>query len=309
MKTLELFHFDEVSSGVVLAISWLNTSMYTSQVALSIYYLYRFVMTKWLRYWILASLVIDGACSIVVLVYTYELLVNNADPYELTAWTMPFVVLFTYASASITQAFFCYRYWTISRNKWIAGCIMFIITVNTLFALFIAIYFSLHPKDLLLALPLAVTVICAATDIVIASSLVWACWHIESPYATTRNILRRVMIQALACGFLTAISSTLMIVFLLVVLNVHYSFLVTLGRIYSLSVLLNLILLKGMHRNDPCTMWIDGSIDINGPAVLDSILFKNTSNAKTGNTQLSESSRPYPTRTLANDQFLSIHTV
>ncbi|KAK0452710.1 uncharacterized protein EV420DRAFT_1558120 [Desarmillaria tabescens] len=259
----ELLHFD-VSPGVLLAISWLNTSMYASQVALSIYYLCRFMMTKWLRYWILASLVIDGACSIVVLVYTYELLVNNAGS-PMSARTHPFVLLFTYASASITQALFCYQYWTISRNKWIAGCIMFIIIVNMLFTLFIAIYTLLHPKELMLALPLAANIICAATDIIIASCLAWT--YFDNEY----SILRRVMIQALACGFTTAISTTLVIIFLLTILNAHYSLFVTLGRIYSLSVLLNLIVLKSMHRNDPCTMWIDGNLGVSGPAVLDSI--------------------------------------
>ncbi|KAK0466709.1 uncharacterized protein EV420DRAFT_642752 [Desarmillaria tabescens] len=266
--------------------------MYTSQVALSIYYLCRFTMTKWLRYWILASLAIDGACSIAVLVHTYEYLVNTAGIDDVAAWTIPIIVLLTYASASITQAFFCYRCWTISRNKWIVGCIMSIITINMLFTLFFEIYISLYPKELTLALPLTISATRAATDMIITGSLVWICWHIESPYATTRKILRRVMVQALACGFTTAISTTLLTIFLLLtVLDAHYSLLVTLGRIYSLSVLLHLIVLKGMHRNDPCTMWIDGN-----------------TGTETSNTQLtpSETSHHYPThlqsRTLANDQ-------
>ncbi|KAK0200916.1 hypothetical protein DFS33DRAFT_1089265 [Desarmillaria ectypa] len=266
--------------------------MYASQVALSIYYLRRFLMTRWLRYWILASLVIDGACSIVVLVDTYECLVDNPGSYEALRWTLPIIFLFTYASASITQAFFCYRYWTISRNKWITGFIAFIIPVNMLFSLSFVIKLLLRPKEMTIGLPLMILVICAVTDITIAVSLVWTCWRIESPYATTRNLLRRVMVQSLACGFTTVIFTILMTIFLPTVYN---------GRIYSLSVLLNLILFKVMHRNDPSTMRID------------SIFFKNTSDTETSDTQLpSENSRHYPTHlqftTLANDQ-PSIHTV
>ncbi|KAK0458090.1 uncharacterized protein EV420DRAFT_1480244 [Desarmillaria tabescens] len=146
-----------------------------------------------LRYWILGSLAIDGACSIVAMANTYGSLVNNSGSYEVSTWTMPILVLLTKYTSSV---------------------------------------------------------ICAATDMMIAGSLAWTCLRIESPYATTRNVLRRVMIQALACGFTTAISTTLMTIFL-------------------------------------PTVWNDGNSGSSEPAVLESISFKNTLNTETGNTQSS----------------------
>ncbi|KAK0458089.1 uncharacterized protein EV420DRAFT_414426 [Desarmillaria tabescens] len=118
-----------VSLGTLLATSWLNVILYTSQVALSIYYLHHFTALRWLRYWILASLVLDGACSIVVMASIYMYLVINPCPLQPTfTWTVPTIELLTYNSASIAQAFFCYRHWTIARNKWITGCIIILIT-------------------------------------------------------------------------------------------------------------------------------------------------------------------------------------
>lgn len=68
--TLKPVHLSQ-SPGTVLAMSWLNIILYTSQVALSIYYLRHFTATRWLRGWIFASLFIDGTCLIVGMVGVY----------------------------------------------------------------------------------------------------------------------------------------------------------------------------------------------------------------------------------------------
>ncbi|KAK0458080.1 uncharacterized protein EV420DRAFT_412544 [Desarmillaria tabescens] len=110
--TLKPLHSD-LSLGMFLVTSWLNTILYTSQVALSIYYLYHFATTRWLRCWILASLFIDGVCSIANLAGTYMYLVINHGP-SLTVFTLAAetAILLTYTSALITHVFFCHRYWT-----------------------------------------------------------------------------------------------------------------------------------------------------------------------------------------------------
>ncbi len=64
-------HLLEGEYRTLLATSWLNVLLYTSQVCLSIFYLHQFSASRWLRCWILASLVLDGACSIVVMASIY----------------------------------------------------------------------------------------------------------------------------------------------------------------------------------------------------------------------------------------------
>ncbi|SJK98792.1 uncharacterized protein ARMOST_02061 [Armillaria ostoyae] len=90
----------------------------------------------------------------------------------------------------------------------------------------------------------------------------------ETPYTSTRNVLRRVMVQALTCGFTTAISTTLMTIFLFTFWNACYSLFSVLGRIYSLTVLSTLILLKVMRRSDPSTARMDGDRIVVLPEIL-----------------------------------------
>ncbi|KAK0449823.1 uncharacterized protein EV420DRAFT_766193 [Desarmillaria tabescens] len=287
----ESLNFD-TSSGALLASSWLNMMLYTSQVALSIYCLCHLTMTRWLRYWIFTSLVLDGACSIVDVANVYAYLVmNNVASYPTLSWTVPTGALLTYTSASIAQAFFCYRYWTLTSNKWITGWIIFLIIAHMLCNLVSNMYLLVHPDDLILVIPLVITnaVMCAATDITIAGSLAWACLHIQSAYAHTKSLLRRVMIQALTCGFTTAMSTVLVMVFLFTVWNASFTIFAALGRIYSLTVLITLMLLKTMSRSDPSSFRIDGDGGFE-PVILTPVCdvqFGHTLDTETGKTQTS----------------------
>ncbi|KAK0470584.1 hypothetical protein IW261DRAFT_1010180 [Armillaria novae-zelandiae] len=284
-----------LSLGALLASSWLNIMLYTFQVALSIYCLCLLTTTKWLRYWIFTALVLDGTCSIVDManVYIYMVINNETSSSYPTssAWTVPTAALLTYTSASNAQAFFCYRYWTLSRNKWMTGCIISLIIGHMLCNLGTNIYILAHPNDTITVLPsmIANAAMCAATDITIAGSLVWACSHIHSLYAHTRNVLRRVMIQAMTCGFTTAIFTTLMIVFLFTVWNACFTIFASLGRIYSLTVLITVILLKVMGRSDPSSSSIDGDDDSEPVSLtpIGDIRFGHTSDGETRKTQTS----------------------
>ncbi|KAK0203438.1 hypothetical protein DFS33DRAFT_1383691 [Desarmillaria ectypa] len=301
------------SPTAFLAATWLNTVFYTSQVALSIYYLHHFSgVPRWVRYWILASLILDGACSITNMAYAYLYLVPNHG-HSTFSWPISTAVLLTFTSASIAQTFSCYRHWIIARNRWITGWIICLITANLLASLVAAVCMAVFPKNFMLPIPVTTVVICAATDATITGCLVWRYSHIKSPFLSTRNLVRRVMIQALACGFTTAIPTMLMAIFLFTVWDAFYIIHATLGRIYSLSVLLTLMVLKVMHRSDPSTVMMDDDGVSRGPPVLESIFFKNPSDTDTGNTQLTnETSDHFSTqlqlRNLANDRPFT-HTV
>ncbi|KAK0220447.1 hypothetical protein IW262DRAFT_1461706 [Armillaria fumosa] len=257
-----------VSSGALLAASWLNVMLYTSQLSLSIYYLGHFTTAVRLYYWIWAFLFLDGACSVVVManVYTY-LIINDGSLYPLSMWMLPTMVLLTYTSASVAQAFFCYRYWTMwvlhnslrlislvvrsAKNRWITGWITVLITM--ICSLISCVVFVLHPTNSIattVPFTIASSAICAATDLTIAGCLAWTLSRIQSSYAVTRNLLRRVTIHALTCGFTTAFCTTLMSIFMFTAWNAFYTIFTILGRIYSLTILFNLILLKVTSQGD-----------------------------------------------------------
>ncbi|KAK0458088.1 uncharacterized protein EV420DRAFT_1546441 [Desarmillaria tabescens] len=227
--------------------------LYTSQLALSIYCLSHFSTAMRLYYWIWTSLFLDGACSIIVManVYTY-LIINDGSIYPISIWMLPTIILLTYTSASIAQAFFCYRYWTVARNRWITGWIIILITAHMLCSLASCLVFITHPTHISTAIPLTIasSAVCAITDLTIAGSLAWTLSRIQSPCPITRNLLRRVMIHALTCGFTTAFSTTLMSILMFTAWNAFYTIFAILGRIYSLTILFNLILLKASSHNE-----------------------------------------------------------
>ncbi|KAK0202811.1 hypothetical protein DFS33DRAFT_1342955 [Desarmillaria ectypa] len=176
------------------------------------------------------------------IVYMYPV-INHRRP--IFSCTIPTTILLAFTSASIAQAFFCYQYWMM----WMLA------------SLVSAVCMTIFTTEFMLAIPVTTIVICAATDVTITGCLVWACLHKESPFLSTRNLLQRVMIQALTCRFTTAIPTILMTVFLFTIWDAFYTFYATLGRIYSLSLL---------HR-DLSTVRIDGDSVSSGPTVLDSI--------------------------------------
>ncbi|PBK90158.1 hypothetical protein ARMGADRAFT_306622 [Armillaria gallica] len=305
-------HLLEGEYRTLLTTSWLNVLMYTSQVSLSIFYLHQFSASRWLRYWILASLVLDGACSIVVMASIYTHLIHSQGPLQPTfTWTVPTIELLTYCSASIAQAFFCYRHWTTARNKWITGWIIILIIAYMILNLVSIIHVIIYPMALVSVIPLIVSGICALTDLTIAFSLAWTCLRIETPYTSTKNVLRRVVVQALTCGFTTAISTTLMTIFLFIFWNACYSLFSVLGRIYSLTVLSTLILLKVMHRSDLSTARIDGDSSAFGdPVALATLCFKHTSGTETTGNFIqisSEASDHRPTLRTRDQPF--VHTI
>ncbi|SJK98796.1 uncharacterized protein ARMOST_02065 [Armillaria ostoyae] len=243
--------------------------------------------------------------------YTY-LIINDGSLYPISMWMLPTIVMLTYTSASVAQAFFCYRYWTLARNRWITGWITILITAHMICSLISCIIFVMHPTAIATTIPftIASSTICAVTDLTIAGFLAWTLLRIQSPYAVTRNLLRRVTIHALTCGFTTAFSTTLMSIFMFTAWNAFYTIFTILGRIYSLTILFNLILLKVTSQGDQAR-----ADNCSEPAIQSPIYFKH--NVDTISTERRSSSSgsetvQYPTysrsRHRVNDR-CSLHTV
>ncbi|KAK0220453.1 hypothetical protein IW262DRAFT_1461712 [Armillaria fumosa] len=319
--------------------SWLNTILYTSQAALSIYYLRHFTATRWLRSWIFASLFIDGTCLIAAMVGDYMILALNQDPsHTLFTWASKAAVLLTYSSASIAHVFFCHRYWTISRNKWITGWIVFLITANMLGTLVSTVITSLGPGILVLAVPLVLYEFFhmrnnrpihrsfSGLDVLAHTNAACKYKKVEdSPIPNLvlstiddvfTSLLRRAAIQALTCGFTTAIFTTVMSISIFIVWNIFFSIFAVLGRIYSLTILITLILLKVMNRSDLSSSRVDGNSDSSEPAVLGTICFNHALDTEAGKRQSSNDGNfdtTHPSThltftTISNDQIFT-HTV
>ncbi|KAK0458079.1 uncharacterized protein EV420DRAFT_412015 [Desarmillaria tabescens] len=142
-------------------------------------------------------------------------------------------------------------------------------------------------------------------------SLAWTCLRIQTPHTSTRSLLRRATIQALTCGFAMAIFTTFMSASIFIVWNVFRLLFAILGRIYSLTLLITVMLLKVMNRSDPSSSRINGNSD---STTLGPICFKHTLDTEVSKRQPSsnetENSRHLHPHfaTVSNDQPF-IHTV
>ncbi|KAK0494531.1 hypothetical protein EDD18DRAFT_1174813 [Armillaria luteobubalina] len=94
--------------------------------------------------------------------------------------------------------------------------------------------------------------------------------------------------------------------------NIFYSFFAVLGRVYSLTILITLMLLKAMNRSHSSSCRVDSDSDFSEPAVLGPICFDKTLDTEAGKGQSSNdgnfdtthpSTQPTFT-TISNDHFI-----
>ncbi|KAF8914742.1 hypothetical protein CPB85DRAFT_1433484 [Mucidula mucida] len=256
--------------------SHLNMFLYTGELALTFWYLRNSKTIPIYKYGIYASIVIDGLGSLFVIANVYVYMIALSDEIVTKqGWPTPGVIVLNYASATIEQCFFMYRYWMISRNRYMTALLTFFIFGHVVCTLATAIYISIHTflgDPIGFDLTIAAAASCAGTDILIAASLAWALGSINTHYSSTKILLRRIAVYAVSCGITTAISTTLTV--LLLFTNIH-GFLVmfaVLGRIYTLTILINVMLLRASAPSD-ATFSITRAGDVSEPVVLSPIHF------------------------------------
>ncbi|KAF9023610.1 hypothetical protein BDZ89DRAFT_1069782 [Hymenopellis radicata] len=239
-------------AAATLAGSWLNTGLYVSQIIFSVWYLNNVSMMRMYRLGICFCMVADGACSIVVMANAYMRLTMPEVSLGEEFWTLPILILLTYLSSTVEQSFFVYRYWTISRNKWITAFVGVLIVGHYACAIVTATYVFLYPivtqGSLGLKFTIAVATICTGTDIIIALALAWTLSTIETPFAATKSLLRRVAFYAVSCGLTTAATTILMVVLLFTDLSAFSVVFSVLGRVYSLTIIVNLMMVRSNQQ-------------------------------------------------------------
>ncbi|KAF5382874.1 hypothetical protein D9757_007283 [Collybiopsis confluens] len=238
-----------LSQTYALAASWVNMLFFGAEVVLAGSYFVKSPPTGFSRWSLLTALAIDTACTTIVCYYVYysvmvdpEILISIKQP-----WMLPAVILCTYHAAMVEQVFFTHRYWQITQKK-ITTCIAsFLIFLHVAFAWILGIGLILVPRVTIFGLDLTTitAIICAATDVFITVVMFRAMRSIRSSRSTTQSLVHRVTIQTVACG-LTTSTSTIIMLSLLVTVHLDPFTIVfySLGRFYTLTILVNYIILR-----------------------------------------------------------------
>ncbi|KAJ4485357.1 hypothetical protein J3R30DRAFT_1346682 [Lentinula aciculospora] len=238
-----------LTASSLLAGSWVNMVLYGTELVLSAFYLINSRPNAFFRWSLAISLCIDTVCTGVVCynVYLYLILEPEALTSERQPWTLPATILCTYHAALVEQVFFTYRYWQITRNKFITSLICAITAAHVALAWVLGIGLIMNPvvSQHGLNLTIIAATLCAATDLLIAITMFHTMRTIKTTYTATQSLLRRISIQSVACGSTTSIF-TIIMVSLLVTHNLEPFTVIfdILGRLYTLTILINYISLR-----------------------------------------------------------------
>ncbi|KIY70733.1 hypothetical protein CYLTODRAFT_441821 [Cylindrobasidium torrendii FP15055 ss-10] len=245
----------QIAVPEALAGSWLNIIAFTTEICLAVWYYRSGLGAKVHRYGLALLLSIDLAGTIVNMAYAYLTVVTasaGSSP-DHNYWPLPASLILTYASACLGQCFFIHRYWTISHKTIVTCFLSLLVLSHIVLSVASATVIFVHSGleyALGLKLSLIASTICTVTDLIVAAALAWRARGIRAYYASTQNCLHRLAIYSVAYGATTAAVTAMAMILLYtnpkgwqVVFSVQ-------GRVYSITVLVNILFLRQANAQD-----------------------------------------------------------
>lgn len=206
--------------------------LYSAEIILAVvYFCARVGATSGYKYWVCGMLAIDTTCTVAICAQTLLAFI----PTGTQSWPAPVIAIATSLSAFWEQGFLYHRFWRFSRIcNWIFIILMPVTLTQVLFAIISAagIMMDLNTRVILVSFILR-----AGTDAIIAATLVWRL----APYSSRRNILQRIALISIASGICSSLISIISLVFQIKSLSVFTSFFSFQGRVYSLTIIANLL--------------------------------------------------------------------
>ncbi|KAF9067435.1 hypothetical protein BDP27DRAFT_913981 [Rhodocollybia butyracea] len=199
------------------------------------------------RWFLICALFNDTLCTILLCVNNYDMLFSKARESSLL-WTTAICTFSTCIAVVLEQSYFLLRYWGIAKNLMLSCILGALIVVTFLFILVtcaLSVSKQYKPQVLeKLDVPLVAATMISLIDITLASALVWSLKSLRSIRTSTRRLLHKISMHIVGYGCMTAISSLLLLAMWMVNINGYLFIAYCLGRIYSLTVLLNFVLVS-----------------------------------------------------------------
>ncbi|KAJ7274183.1 hypothetical protein C8J57DRAFT_253539 [Mycena rebaudengoi] len=239
----------KIWTGVLLAASWINVSMYTLEIILVFYYLHLWKPKQACKWALYSLLVCDALSTIVSCSEVFMIILwfgGGALPWS--AWPFPARVILTGLAASIERAFFIRKQWTVMRSLIISGFLVLIATSDLALTLAAVTMITLKNSFASLVgkvLPMASAALSAGTDTLIAIIVVWSLSGVTLIWRSTPDCgpIRMIFTNIVASGILMACLTLTLVLLMASTPAAPYSgslFLIS-GRLYSLGVLVHMI--------------------------------------------------------------------
>ncbi|KAF7312671.1 hypothetical protein MIND_00281400 [Mycena indigotica] len=240
----------DLTIGCLLIASWINTALYTLQITQTIRYFIKYSKDQWFnKACVLGALVSDTVTTVAVMVSCYLYTVThwgNEAYLGIQPWCMPAYVLGTTLTAMIVQAWLVKMIYTLTRQWFWLPIIVLLVLTGVVGGCLVASHLINDPtyvgRDSLVREVTIWLSGAAVADLLITVLLVWKFRSLRSDFADTKNLLRRLTIASLRNGTLTTLLTVVSIIVFQAQpeLNTATMIEMTLGRIYTLSMLSNL---------------------------------------------------------------------
>ncbi|KAJ7028449.1 hypothetical protein C8F04DRAFT_1119405 [Mycena alexandri] len=258
----------EVSNAFLLVASWVNTMFYMLEILLAIRYFQRPNRPGWHKLGVATFILADTVSTIGICAQVYLTILTFPCTNVSTGafipslfWPISVTILGTYTTASVEQAFLCYLFYSLTRQRWITG--FFVLTIffhlGTSFA---SAGIILSPDRGAAYITTKIGAIgCAATDILIGGALGVTFSRMEGfvlKGRPTQSVVRRLLVLSVTSGILVASVTLISVALLFSGIPAYSIFFFLQGRTYAITVLTNFLL--GLPANDgPALTEIDST--------------------------------------------------
>ncbi|KAJ6452097.1 hypothetical protein C8R45DRAFT_1223661 [Mycena sanguinolenta] len=240
-------------TGALLIGTWASSLLYTFEFLQALRYFRNFKDDSWmLKSYVAVAFTIDtiSALGDYACVYLYTI-THAGDPVYLTKqnWAVPVYVFTTSCVAILVQSFLAFRYWRFTNNITIV-CFMSILILGAFgggfySGIIVVLFPAIKDRSKLRISGLVFFVTQVSSDIFIAAALVREFMKAKSRFREQRrvkNLLNRLVIRTIQTGTATAVIGTVALVIFGIndETNIPVGILNTLGRVYILSMLMNL---------------------------------------------------------------------
>ncbi|KAF8190478.1 hypothetical protein BJ912DRAFT_323541 [Pholiota molesta] len=242
-------------SSIHLSISWLNALLYMLEIILVIYYLFHFTTKLSLRVLLFGMLLADTICMVTVFASTWLLLIKGPISYSVNEyrWTVLLSTLMITVVSVIEEIFLINRCRRLAQHTAITLLLLALVIAHAVFNVYSGFYVEAFPgmaetvgydmtarrygnRATSIAASLA-----AAVDVLVPLALTWRLYQV-----TPKNIARKrswldTLINSISSGGIGGLMSFVLLILFWLRPDVFYILSLTMGRVYVVTLLVNLI--------------------------------------------------------------------
>ncbi|KAF7335166.1 hypothetical protein MSAN_02349800 [Mycena sanguinolenta] len=245
-------------TGALLVGTWASSLVYMAELLQAWHYFENFKNDSWkLKSYVTVTLAIDTISAVgdYACVYLYTI-THAGDLVYLTEqnWPVPLYAISTTTVAVLVQSFLTFQYWRFTKNAIIVCFIAILILAAFGAGLstgFIVVLFPAFKDRNKIRISATVWIIIqVSADIIIAGALVREFMKAKSLFKgqqrRVNNVLNRLVLHTIQTGTATAVIAVLALVVFLIddESNVPVGIMYPIGRVYVLSMLMNLNIRK-----------------------------------------------------------------